>query len=173
MCAGRTALGCLDIRGFTGSSLGSLQFVSDKNGPDVHDQDCPATPMSLPLRLRRRGRVNHPRLSTDLTEELRREIVKDSTSEKGMHGFRPPRRSRAPLRRFQPTRNNPLSQTVRLFPQSGSTIQPSAQFKQETLPSSLCYSSRALKTVAERRDGGGLGGGEINAVKCGDRKMSF
>lgn len=30
----------------------------------------------------------------------------------------------------------------------------SAQFKQEKLPSSLCYSSRALKTVAEWRDGG-------------------
>lgn len=86
MCAGRTRLGCLDIRGFTGSSLGSLQLVSDKNGPDVRGQDGCATRTSLPLRLRRRGHVNHPRLSANLTEELRREIVNDSMSEKGRVG---------------------------------------------------------------------------------------
>ena len=39
------------------------------------------------------------------------------------------------------------------------------------LPGCLCYSSRASTTVAKR---GGLEGREkINAVKCGDRKMSF
>lgn len=51
------------------------------------------------------------------------------------------------------------------------TIRRRAQFKQKNLPSSLCYSTRALTTVAERREGKKKK--KINAVKCGDRKMSF
>lgn len=56
-----------------------------------------------------------------------------------------------------------------MFPQSESTLCRRAQFKQKNLPSSLCYSTRALTTVAERRERKK----KINAVKCGDRKMSF